>query len=96
MVLNSWSIAGSPQILAARNIHGTFAPEQIQQLIYNNQTVTSFNIPSLPASVLSSAAPSLLDLIATGRLKLFAGSQFLLVSVKTAFEALASRKTMGK
>jgi NADPH2:quinone reductase len=87
---------GRMVVFGARNIHDTFVPEQIQQLIYNNQTVTGFNIPSLPPNVISSAVPPLLDLIATGRRKLFAGSKFPLVSVKTAFEALATRKTIGK
>jgi NADPH:quinone reductase len=38
----------------------------------------------------------LLELISAGRLKLFAQTQFPLQRVREAFEALASRRTVGK
>jgi NADPH2:quinone reductase len=58
-------------LFGARNVHDTFGPEQIQQLIYKNQTITAFNIPSYrPEAVAGSVGP-LLELIAGGKLKLF-------------------------
>ena len=87
---------GRMVVFGARNVHDTFGPEQIQQLIYNNQTITAFNIPSYkPEKVVASIGP-LLSLIASGKLKLFASIQFTLHEVRQAFEALASRKTVGK
>lgn len=87
---------GRMVVFGARNVHDTFGPEQIQQLIYNNQTITAFNVPSYkPEKIVASIGP-LLSLIASGKLKLFASIQFTLHEVKQAFEALASRKTVGK
>ena len=83
-------------VFGAKNIHDTLSSEQIQQLIYKNQTVVGFNFPSLPAEAIAKGVPHLLDLIASRRLRLFAGTQFPLVSVKKAFETLASRTTIGK
>jgi NADPH:quinone reductase len=83
-------------IFGARNVHDTFGPEQMQQLIYNNQTITTFNIPSYNRESIAASIDHLLTLIAGGNLKLFATSQFTLENVQEAFEALASRQTVGK
>ena len=83
-------------IFGARNVRDTFGPEQIQQLIYNNQTITGFNIPSYKPEKIAASLDPLLGLIANGKLKVFASSHFMLDEVKQAFEALASRKTVGK
>jgi NADPH2:quinone reductase len=87
---------GRMVVFGARNVHDTFGPEQIRQLIYNNQTITAFNIPSYKPERIAASIGPLLALIATGKLKPFASSQFSLDSVHEAFEALASRKTVGK
>jgi len=83
-------------VFGARNVHDTFGPEQIRQLIYNNQTITAFNIPSYRQETIAASVGPLLALITSGKLKLFATSQFALDEVRKAFEALASRKTVGK
>jgi NADPH2:quinone reductase len=87
---------GRMVVFGARNVHDSFEPEQIQQLIYKNQTITGFNIPSFrPEKIATSIAP-LLELITCRRLKPFVGAQFPLDRVREAFEALASRRTTGK
>lgn len=83
-------------LFGARNIHEGFAPERIQQLIYKNQTVTGFNLPSMHPEQLAECVPNLLNLIAQRQLKLFASHTFPLDQVRAAFEALASRQTTGK
>ena len=35
-------------VFGARNIHDTISPEQVQQLIYKNQSLMGFNFPSFP------------------------------------------------
>jgi NADPH:quinone reductase-like Zn-dependent oxidoreductase len=40
--------------------------------------------------------PNLLDLISHQKIKLFANTSFHLANVRTAFEALSSRRTIGK
>ena len=87
---------GRMVLFGARNIYDTFAPEHLQQLIYNNQTLICFNIPSYKPELLAASIGPLLELIASGRLKLFAETQFPLQRVREAFEALASRRTVGK
>jgi NADPH:quinone reductase len=83
-------------MLGARNIHDTLSSEQIQQLIYKNQSLIGFNFPSLQHEQIAESAPILLDLISQGRVKLFAQNSFRLDDVRTAFEALSSRQTIGK
>jgi NADPH2:quinone reductase len=83
-------------VFGARNVRDTFGPDQVQQLIYNNLTITGFNIPSYKTEVIGASVGPLLELIATGKLKLFAEHQFPLDHVKEAFEAVASRRTIGK
>ena len=87
---------GRMVIFGARNVHDAFEPEHIQQIIYKNQTIIGFNIPSFKTERLAASIDPLLELIACRRLKLFAGEQFPLHRVREAFEALASRRTTGK
>jgi NADPH:quinone reductase len=80
----------------ARNIHDTFSSEKIRQLIYQHQSLIGFNFPTLPPEQIAECVPSLLSLIAGGKVKLFADNTFPLTEVRKAFEALASRRTIGK
>lgn len=83
-------------LFGAKNIHDTFGPQKIQQVIYKNQTVTGFNFPSLPPELVANSASELLALIRQQKIRLFADTSFPLEKVRSAFEALASRKTIGK
>jgi NADPH2:quinone reductase len=83
-------------IFGARNIHDTLSPEKVRQLIYQNQSVVGFNFPSLRAEQIAECVPDLLRWIADGKLRLFANTAYPLAEVRTAFEALASRQTIGK
>lgn len=83
-------------MFGARNIHDSFPPEKIQQLIYNNQSVIGFNIPSLRPEQIGACVPELLTLISQGQVKLFAGHSYPLADVKKAYEAFSNRQTVGK
>lgn len=72
------------------------APERIQQLIYKNQSVIGFNLPSMHPEQLAECVPNLVDLIVRRQLKIFANHAFPLEQVSEAFAALASRETVGK
>lgn len=87
---------GRVVLFGARNIHEPFAPERIQQLIYKNQSVIGFNLPSMRPEQLAECVPNLVDLIARRQLKIFANHAFPLEQVSEAFAALASRQTVGK
>jgi NADPH:quinone reductase len=87
---------GRVVVFGARNVHDTISPEKIQQLIYKNQSIIGFNFPSLRSEQIAECVPSLLGLIAQGKVKLFASNPFPLAEVRRAFEALASRHTIGK
>jgi NADPH2:quinone reductase len=87
---------GRMVVFGARNIHDTIATEKVRQLIYKNQSVTGFNVPSLPPEQISECVAPLLNLISEGVVKLFARNLFPLTEVKKAFEALESRRTIGK
>jgi NADPH:quinone reductase len=87
---------GRMVVYGARNVHDTISPEKIQQLIYKNQSLIGFNFPSLRPEQIGECAPGLLSLISQGKLRLFAKNVFPLTEVKTAFEALSSRQTIGK
>lgn len=75
-------------IFGAKNIHDTLPPEMIQQLIYRNQTLRGFNLPSLPPEQIAQSVPHLLELIAQNKLRLFANTSFPLGEVRSEFEAL--------
>jgi NADPH:quinone reductase-like Zn-dependent oxidoreductase len=73
-----------------------FLPRRIQQLIYKNQSLIGFNIPTIRPEHIGECVPALLNLIAQGRVKLFANTTSPLAEVKKAYEALSSRHTIGK
>ncbi len=73
-----------------------FGSEKIQQLIYKNQSLIGFNIPTLRPEQIGECVPELLNLIAQGRVKLFVNTAFPLSEVKKAYEAVSSRHTIGK
>jgi len=83
-------------VFGARNIYDTVSPERVRQLIYKNQSLIGFNFPSLRPRQIAESVPHLLDLISQRKVKLFATTSFPLTNVKTAFEALSSRQTIGK
>jgi NADPH2:quinone reductase len=83
-------------MFGARNIHDTLAPDQLRQLITANQTITGFNIPSVPGDLLAPLVPKLLSQVASGNVRIFAGEHYPFAQVEAAFDALASRNTMGK
>ena len=83
-------------VFGARNIYDTISPEKMQQLIYKNQSVMGFNVPSLKPEQIAECVPPLLSLISERKVKLFATNLFPLTEVKRAFEALESRHTIGK
>ncbi len=87
---------GRVVLFGAKNIHEPFARERIQQLIYKNQSVIGFNLPSMRPEQLAECIPNLLNLIAQRKLKLYANHTFPLEQVRAAFDALASRQTIGK
>jgi NADPH2:quinone reductase len=58
--------------------------------------MTGFNFPSLRPQQIAECVPDLLDLISRQKIKLFANTSFPLANVRTAFKALASRRTIGK
>lgn len=86
---------GRMVVFGARNIFDSFAPERVQQLIRKNLTVTGFNLPSVGPEIIGKHLPELLQLISQGKVLLFARHSFPLQEVHAAFEALASRKTIG-
>ena len=87
---------GRMVIFGARNIHDSLAPQKFQQLIYKNQAVIGFNFPSLSRDQVATCVPEVLDLIASGRVKLFAGHSFPLSDVRSAYEVFSNRQTIGK
>jgi len=87
---------GRMVVFGARNIHDTFPPEKMQQLIYRNQTVIGFNFPSLRPEQIAASVPDLLKLVSQRKIRLFANNSYPLAEVKAAFRALASRETIGK
>jgi len=87
---------GQIVMFGAKNIHDTLPPETIQQLIYNNQTLRGFNLPSVPRQKIAECVPALLELIAQKKIRLFANSSYPLVEARAAFHALEGRKTIGK
>lgn len=83
-------------VYGAKNIHDTFPPEKLRQLISNNQTLVGFNLPSLRPEQIGEVIPGLLGAISSGKVKLFAETSFPLEEAKAAFEKIMSRATIGK
>lgn len=80
----------------ARNYHGAISTEKLQQLIFKNQSIIGFAFPTFRSEQIKECVSGLLNLIGDGRLKLFANHSFPIAEVHAAFQALASRKTIGK
>lgn len=87
---------GRVVLFGARNYHDLISTEKIQQLIFKNQSMIGFALPTLRRDQISECVPALLQLIKEKRVKLFANNSFPLVQVKSAFEALSGRHTIGK
>lgn len=83
-------------MFGSRNVHDTLSPAAIQQLIYKNQTLTGFNIPSFRPQQIAEAVADLLRLISQRKIRLFANHSFPLVEAQSAFQALAGRETIGR
>jgi NADPH:quinone reductase len=87
---------GRAVIYGAKNAHDSFPTEKVRQLILKNQSVTGFNFPSLRPEQIRESVPALLESINSRRVKLFANHVFGLADVRSAFEALSNRQTIGK
>jgi len=83
-------------IFGAKNVEDTILPEQVAQIIRNNQRVIGFNLPALNPVDVMQCVPDLLRLISDGKVKIFADTAFPLARAREAFEAIASRRTVGK
>jgi NADPH:quinone reductase len=60
---------GRVVFFGAKNIHDTISSEKIQQLIYKNQFLIGFNVPTLRPEQIAECVPELLKLISQGRVK---------------------------
>ncbi|TAM59540.1 NADPH:quinone oxidoreductase family protein [bacterium] len=80
----------------AKNVQDTFTAAQVRQLIHNNQSIVGFNVPTIERKDVARCVPQLLGLIAQGKIRIFADTAFPLAEVKSAFDALAGRGTIGK
>jgi NADPH2:quinone reductase len=87
---------GRVVMFGAKNVHDTLPPEKVRQLIFQNQSITGFNFPSLQPSQIAGCVRPLLELIRSAQVKLFAQHSFALADVGKAYEAMSSRRTMGK
>ena len=87
---------GRVVMFGAKNVNDTLSPEKVRQLIFQNQSITGFNFPSLQPSQIAGCVRPLLELIRSGQVKLFAQHSFALADVGKAYEAMSSRRTMGK
>jgi len=83
-------------VYGAGNVYDTIHPEQLAQLIHKNQSLTGFNIPTQHPEQLQQCMSELLDLVSRRKLKLFADTSYPLAQFAAAFEALSSRRTIGK
>ena len=87
---------GRTIVFGARNVHDDFPASRTRQLIFKNQTISGFNLPSLRPDEVATHVPGLLRLIAEKKIRLFAGHAFPLARYQEAFAALSSRGTVGK
>jgi NADPH2:quinone reductase len=88
--------SGQIVLFGSDNTADTFDSDQVAQIIHKNLSVTGFNLPAVLPMVLTQSLPSLIELITTGKLRLFADFVFPLEKYKEAFTALNSRNTIGK
>ena len=83
-------------VFGAKNVHEALPAELVRQMIYKNQTVTGFNLPSRPQEKLVTAVPLLLEWIVAKKIRIFADQRYAFADVRHAFEMLATRKSIGK
>lgn len=83
-------------VYGAKNVSDSLSPEQMRQLIHRNQTVTGFNIPTMPPEQLGACVPDLLRWVVSGELKLFADHAYPLADFVSAYRAILNRSTVGK
>lgn len=83
-------------LFGARNYHDSISTARVQQLIFQNQSVIGFAIPTLPREMIAQCVAPLMELISSRRIKIFAANTFPLARAKDALEALSSRRTVGK
>lgn len=87
---------GRVVVYGARNMYDSLSPEQLTRLIRGNQSLVFFNVPTQRPESLSACIPDLLALVAQGKVRAYARERFPLADARRAFEALASRRTIGK
>src|SRR5215470_11212082 len=80
----------------AQNMYDTISPARMQRLIARNQSLHFFNLPTLRPDEVRQSVAGLLAMVAQGKIKILAGETFPLADAARAFEALASRRTIGK
>lgn len=83
-------------LFGAKNYHDTISTEQVRQLIWQNQTLAGFAYPALAPEQVAESLPGFLKLIEEKKLKIFANQSFPLSQAPQAFEAILSRRTIGK
>lgn len=87
---------GRMVFFGAQNMYDTISPERMRRLIANNQSLIYFNLPSLQPEQVRASLAGLLELVVQGKLEIRARQTFPLSEAPRAFEALASRRTIGK
>jgi len=87
---------GRVVLFGAQNAHDVLPNERVRQLIFQNQSITGFNFPSLRPEQIAASVAALLELIGKGKLRLFANHTFPLTDVKKAFQTISERGTTGK
>ncbi|MFA6086927.1 zinc-binding alcohol dehydrogenase family protein [Mucilaginibacter sp.] len=86
-------VYGSLDILSS-----SFGPDQVMQMVFNNQSLTGFYIGAYTAipGNFKRAANYLLHLVSSGALKIVTSSRYELKDAQQAHEDMANRKTVGK
>jgi NADPH:quinone reductase len=87
---------GRTVVFGASNVYDTILPERVQQLIHKNQSLTGFNLPTIPVEQIGPCVGEFLQLVQQRKLRLFANTQFPLEQFVEAFDALSSRQIIGK
>lgn len=83
-------------LFGSKNYHDTITTEQVRQLIWQNQTLAGFAFPALPPAHIKESLGEFLEIIRSGKLRIFAKHEYTLHNAKDAFKALQSRATVGK
>jgi NADPH2:quinone reductase len=87
---------GRVVMFGAKNVHEWLAVEVVRQMIYKNQSIRGFNLPSLRPETLAAAVPPLLELIGTKKIRIFADRSYSFADARQAFRRLAGGETIGK